>query len=198
MRSTILLVLITATSFFLASKIALSHCDTLAGPVITDARKALETENINLVLIWVQQKDEAEIRKAFEETLTMRKMNSEAKDFADRYFFETLVRIHRAGEGASYSGLKSGEIEHVISVADKALTSEIRPVKELLLNEIQEELMKRYQEVKGKQNYDKNDVTAGREYVTAYVSFIHYVEAIHSLAVKGNNHSEQAAQHFHD
>jgi hypothetical protein len=39
-----------------ASVAVFSHCDTLNGPVIADARKALDTGNVNLVLIWVQQK----------------------------------------------------------------------------------------------------------------------------------------------
>src|SRR5512139_1003848 len=77
-----------------------AHCDGLDGPVVIAAKNALETENVNLVLIWVQKKDEAEIRKVFQRTLAVRKLNSEAKELADMNFFETLVRIHRAGEGA--------------------------------------------------------------------------------------------------
>jgi hypothetical protein len=63
------------------------------GPVIKAAQRALETGNINLVLIWVPKDDEAEIKKAFQKTLTVRKLNSQAKELADMYFFETLVRF---------------------------------------------------------------------------------------------------------
>ena len=41
---------------------AFGHCDTLDGPVIGLARKALETGNVNLVLPWVRAEDEPEIR----------------------------------------------------------------------------------------------------------------------------------------
>jgi hypothetical protein len=34
------------------------------GPVVKAAQKALETGNVNLVLIWVRKNDEGEIRKA--------------------------------------------------------------------------------------------------------------------------------------
>jgi len=75
------------------------------GPVIKAAKQALETGDVNPVLIWVLKKDETEIRNAFQKTLAVRKLSPEAKELADMYFFETLVRIHRAGEGEPYTGL---------------------------------------------------------------------------------------------
>src|SRR5512136_371299 len=87
-------------SFLLfGSNKVLAHCDGMDGPVVTAAKKALETGDANPVLIWVQKKDEGEIRKAFQKTLAVRKLSPEAKELGDMYFFETLVRIHRAGEG---------------------------------------------------------------------------------------------------
>jgi hypothetical protein len=82
------------------------HCDGMDGPVVQAAQRALAKGDVNLVLIWVQANDEAEIRKVFAKTLAVRKLNPEARELADLYFFETLVRIHRAGEGALYTGLK--------------------------------------------------------------------------------------------
>ena len=80
-----------------------AHCDTLDGPVVAAARKALDSNNVNLVLLWVQKKDDAAIRKHFDKTVAVRKAGGQAKELADMYFFETLVRIHRAGEGAGYT-----------------------------------------------------------------------------------------------
>jgi Family of unknown function (DUF6448) len=77
----------------------LAHCDGLDGPVVKAAQRALDTRNPAIALIWVQAKDEPEIRTAFERTLAVRELSPQAKELADRFFFETLVRVHRAGEG---------------------------------------------------------------------------------------------------
>src|SRR5688572_6649736 len=105
------------------SSIVRAHCDALDGPVVQAAQKALATGNINLVLIWVQKNDEAEINRAFNKALTVRKLTAEAKELADLYFFETLVRVHRAGEGAPYTGLRPAgqDLDPAIPIADAAL-----------------------------------------------------------------------------
>jgi hypothetical protein len=84
---TILLILPTGLSF--------AHCDTKDGPVVSDARKALQQNNVNYVLKWVQASDEKEIKEAFDLTMKVRVLSSEAEALADNYFFETLVRVHR-------------------------------------------------------------------------------------------------------
>jgi Family of unknown function (DUF6448) len=106
----------------------LAHCDGLDGPVVKAAQRALETKNPALVLIWVQAEDEAEIRTAFDQTLAVRALSPAAKGLADRFFFETLVRVHRAGEGASYTGLKPAgrDLGPAIPAFDKALEEDRR------------------------------------------------------------------------
>jgi hypothetical protein len=79
---------------------------SLDGPVVKAAQRALDTRNPAFALIWVQATDEPEIRTAFERTLAVRGLSPQAKQLADRFFFETLVRVHRAGEGAPFTGLK--------------------------------------------------------------------------------------------
>ena len=85
-----------------------SHCDTTKGPVVTAARAALAAGDPSLVLHWVRPDDESAVRSAFQQTMEVRALGPAAKELADRYFFETLVRIHRADEGAPYTGLKGG------------------------------------------------------------------------------------------
>lgn len=114
---------------------ALAHCDGLDGPVVKSARKALETGNVKLVLIWVLKKDETEVVRAFEKTLAVRKLGGEARELSDTYFFETLVRIHRAGEGEPYTGLKPAgrDLGPAMEAADRAIeTGEIAPLADLL------------------------------------------------------------------
>ena len=171
------------------------HCDSLDGPVVKAAQKALAEGNVNLVLIWVEKTDEAEIKRAFEKTLAVRKLNAEAKELADLYFFETLVRLHRAGEGAPYAGLKAAgrDLGPAIPAGDKAVeTGNIEPVVKLLSKKMEHGLHRHFEEALAKKKFDKNDVEAGRAFVKAYVEYIHYVEGIHEAAASA------AHGHFHE
>ena len=75
-----------------------AHCDALDGPVVQAAKQALELGDVTPALKWVSGDQEQEIRTVFAQTLEVRGVTDEARDLADRFFFETLVRIHRAGE----------------------------------------------------------------------------------------------------
>lgn len=179
--------------FFMVSAVlllpsgALAHCDGLDGPVVKAARQALETGNVNLVLIWVKEQDEAAIREVFQKTLAVRKLGSEARELADLHFFETLVRLHRAGEGAPYTGLKPAgrDLGPAIPAADEAIaTGAADSLAKLLIDSVHDGVFKHFREVAERKNFDKNDVEKGREYVRAYVEFVHYVERLYEAAQK--------------
>jgi len=167
-----------------------AHCDTMDGPVVKAAQKALESKNIHLVLIWVAKADEAEIKQAFEKTLAVRTLSPEAKELADRYFFETLIRIHRAGEGEPYTGLKpaGSDLGPVIPAADKALeTRSPEALTKVLIDALHAGLNERFKQALAKMNFKKEDVDSGREFVKAYVEFMHYVEGIYDATKKAAN-----------
>ena len=180
------LVLVFAVTSLVPNRV-LAHCDTMNGPVVKAAQKALETGDLNLVFIWIQKKDESEIKNAFERTLAVRKLGPQAKEMADMYFFETLVRIHRAGEVEPYTGVKPAdtEVEPGIRMADEAV--EKGSGEELVKNlneEIHKNLHALFTKVREKKNYKPNDIEAGREYVKAYVTFIHFVENLYQSVQK--------------
>lgn len=181
--------------WMLISRTVRAHCDTLDGPVVTTAKMALEKGDVTPVLKWVQKKDEQEIKMAFENTLAVRKLSPQAKDLADMYFFETLVRIHRAAEGAGYTGLKpAGSVEPPIAAADKALESGsvdglVKEISGLISAGIRERFN---HAMEAKKHADEN-VESGREFVKAYVEFVHYVEGLH-LAALGPAHHTEAGQ----
>ena len=158
-----------------------AHCDGLDGPVVKAARKALETKNVNHVLIWVKAEDEQTVRDAFTKTLKVRNINNKVKEFADMYFFETVVRIHRQREGEQYTGLKPAgrDLGPVVPAADKSIEIEsFTPVHEVFsrkkLGDAEiESLFKNVIETK---NFDPNDIEAGRKFVDAYVTYIHLAE----------------------
>ena len=174
--------LVFLVSSLLFAQNVLAHCDTMAGPVVKAAREALRTGNVNLVLIWVQTKDEAEVKDKFQQTLAVRKLNSQARQLADNYFFETIVRLHRAGEGEPYTGLKplGTDLGPVIPVADTALAAgSADKLLKLFPQSARADIETRFQEALRRQGFNRNDVEAGRAYVKAYITFMHYVEELY-------------------
>jgi uncharacterized protein DUF6448 len=167
---------------FLSIQAAQAHCDGLDGPVVKAAEKALSENNVNLVLIWVQNEDGPEIKQAFEKTLAVRKLDPDARELADRYFFETVVRIHRTREGAPYTGLKPAgrDLGPAIPAGDKALESgKVEPVLQLLSEKMEHGLRDHFKEAAAKKKFDRNDLAAGRAFVQSYVEYIHYIEGLY-------------------
>jgi len=162
-----------------------AHCDGLDGPVVKAAQRALESGDLNFVLIWVAQSDEAEIKSLFEKTLAVRQLNAQARELADMYFFETLVRIHRASEGAPYTGLKPAgrDLGPAIPAADKALeTRSLQELLSILTETMTEGVTDRFKDVVAKDNFSSDDIEGGRRYVKAYVEFLDYVETLYETA----------------
>lgn len=186
-RITLLVALLIA---FHAPVQALAHCDSLDGPVVRDARIALEKADVTPVLKWVKEEQEQKIRDAFKETLAVRAKGSDAKVLADRYFFETLVRLHRAGEGEAFSGLKPAEsVDPGIAAADEALRSgSAKDLANSLSMAIGEGVRKRFQLVLERGEHAGDSVDVGRQYVEAYVDYIHYVENVQRLVSQGVSH----------
>lgn len=175
---------LAVTVFFAPSRVQ-AHCDGLDGPVVKSAQTALAEGNVNLVLVWVQKADEAEIKRAFDQSLAVRKLSLAARELADMYFFETLVRSHRSGEGAPYTGLKPAgrDLGPAIPAGDKALeTGNVDPVVKLLNEKIEHGLREHFAAALAKRKSALNDVEAGREAVEAYVIYIHYVEGVFQAA----------------
>jgi hypothetical protein len=181
----------------LALPSAQAHCDAVDGPVATAAVKALETKNVNLVLPYAPAAAEAELTAAFEQALLVRGAGPEAKALADRYFMETAVRVHRAGEKAPYTGLKPAGTDFgpAIPAAERALASgQLDPLLRLMAQEVAHGITERFRhalatKTAAKEPATKGEVPAARERVSAELEFIGYVEAIY-LSIKGGGHAE--------
>lgn len=174
-----------------------AHCDTLAGPVVADARIALEKKDITPVLKWIPVSSEREIRDAFAKTLAARAAAPQAREVADQWFFETLVRVHRAAEGASFTGLKGAEYkpEEGIELADHAIESgSLAETEKAVVADLQTGLRQRFAEVQEAKKHANESVEAGRHYVHAYVEFIHYVERLHQNATTKAGHHAAAVE----
>jgi hypothetical protein len=170
---------------------ASAHCDTEDGPAATDGRRALETGKVNIALKWVHQSDEEEVRDAFTRAVALRDLSPEARNVADRYFLDVLIRVHRAGEGAGFDGIKptGAHVPPQVVAADEALSSgRIDPLRGLVEDERWDELERRFDHAVALKGFDVDDLAAARKYMEAYVSFFKYAE--------GHDHDHQHA-HAH-
>jgi len=173
-----------------------AHCDTLDGPVVKTARDALDKGDVTPVLKWVKKENETEIKDLFKKTLTVRSKGKEAQELADMYFLETLVRLHRAGEGEPYTGLKpAGVVEPAVVEADKALESgSVENLVKLITGAASKGIHERFTKAKEAKKQADHSIEAGREFVEAYVQFTHYVERLHFDSTTEAEHHHSAAK----
>jgi len=167
-----------------------AHCDSYDGPVIKDAVKALETNNVNLVFKWIDQKDEPEIVDLFNKTYALKSGDQEIYAIVEKHFLETLVRLHRASEGEPFTGLKpAGSAEPIVKMSDKALEDHnIDDLLEKLDDHINSVVREKYEKVITLDKTKEETVEKGREYVAAYIDYTHTLEAIHGILENGALH----------
>jgi hypothetical protein len=172
------------------------HCDSLDGPVVGAARLALETGDVADVLPYVPAGDEREVVDAFELARAVRTMSPEARKLADTSFFETVVRVHRAGEGAPYTGLKPAglDVGPVIPVAERAIEARSPgELSALLTDAVRQELDRRFDEIV--QLTPRNgDVAARRGYVEATLGLQVWAHSLYG-AIHARPHEHA---HVHD
>jgi len=176
------LTMILAVSLSVAPDPLWAQCDSLDGPLVKAARNALETRQIALVLPWVLERDETEIRVAFDTTLAVRDLSAPARALADRYFFVTVVRVHRAAEREPYTGLQPAgrDLGPAIPAAEQAIRERsAEPLVEFLSGSMAIGVLGRLQDVVAAENYQPGDLRAARGYVKAYTEFIRYVDRLY-------------------
>jgi uncharacterized protein DUF6448 len=174
-----------------------AHCDSLDGPVAKAVGTALEAGNVNPVLAYAPATAEAEIRVAFEKSRKVRNLGPDARALADQAFMETVIRLHRAGENAPYTGLKPGGVNYgpVIPAAEHAVeTGDPTKLKAILVEEIEHALRERLAHVRELRNVSLDpkspaEVPHARERVTAELGFVTFAETIRQAVLgKGAEH----------
>jgi hypothetical protein len=178
---------IVASGLLLGTQSAQAHCDALGGPVANAAQKALENGNVNPVLAYAPEAAEPEIRAAFDKTRKVRTLGPDAQTLADQSFMETVIRLHRAGEGAAYTGLKPAGTDYgpVIPAAEQAVeTGDLTKLKAVLVEEIEHALNERLAHVRELQKAPLEPQTAAevphaRARISAELGFIIFAEKVH-------------------
>lgn len=181
------------------------HCDSLDGPVVTAARQALEAGDVDVILPFVHEDSENEVRAVFDAVVPVRGLNQAAREVADRLFFETVVRVHRAGEGAAYTGLKPAglDVGPVIPLAEGAIASgSPEQLARYLTEVLHDELKHRLEEINTLAVTKDRSVPDARAWVEAMLGFQvyshHVLQALHAPAHGGHGDAEHAHRHCHE
>jgi hypothetical protein len=199
MKHTLLTAILIAAAAAATPAPASAHCDTLNGPVVQAARLALKAGDVAPVLKWVQPGLEAEVRSAFSRALEVRSGGPAARDLADIWFFETVVRLHRAGEGEPFTGLKPAAADPALEAADHALEAgSAEDLQKLVSAHVIEGLRARFARTLEARGHADHNLEAGRAYVAAYVDYVHYVESLHSAGTGEHAATAGAAAHSHE
>ena len=153
-------------------------CDTLNHPIVKKTQVALEKGDVKPIMKWVNKEKKKEIHDLFKKTLIVRNQGKEAQDIADRYFLETFVSLHLAGEGETYTGLKpAGVVEPAVIEADKALNHDtVDALIKLITRKVREGIHERFAKVKEAGKHADHSIDANRKYMEAYIQFTHYAE----------------------
>ncbi len=190
------LALVVGVVAFASPAPASAHCDSVNGPVVGAAQAALNKGDVKLILPYVQPDAEAELTAAFNQALKVGKQGGDAKKLAETYFFETAVRLHRLGEGATYTGLNyTTDFGPGLEAADKALqTSSIAEVNKLLQKALADGVAAKFETVKTARQKAAREGTleAQRERAEAELIFEKYVFELYTAITAASPHSEGA------
>ncbi len=169
---------------------ASAHCDSYDGPTVKDGLKALETNNPDLVLKWIDKEQEQEIIPLFEKTYSLKDGDPEVYEIVRKHFLETLVRLHRETENAPYTGLKpAGTTKKIIQMSDQALEEgDAGQLIESLNGHIANVVRGKYEKAARLEKVKNESPEQGRQYVKAYVDYTHTLEAIHDILEGGAGH----------
>ncbi len=158
------------------------HCDALDGPVVRAAREALAAHDVELVLPYVHADGEDEVRAAFDMTVKASTLGAEAREVAERWYFETVVRVHRAGEGAPFTGLKPAglDVGPVIPAAERALDSgSPDELVSVMCRELSEQVERRLHHALELRSRAGGGVTESRAYVEAMLGLQVWANSVH-------------------
>lgn len=175
------------------------HCDSMDGPVVLAAKQALATRDARIILPYVKPDGEAEILSAFERTLAAHNGNAAANELADLYFYETAVRVHRAGEAAPYTGLKPAGLGFgpVVPIAERAVESDSPDeLVDVLTEKVRHEVLERFGRAMALKPHAGESVAAAREYVEAMLGLEVWSHKLYACASAGP-HEEHGEAHEH-
>jgi hypothetical protein len=155
--------------------------------VVTAAREAVASGEVERIAPYVPADDEAELRRAFDIAVAARALGPAAREVADRWFFETAVRLHRAGEAAPFTGLKPVglDVGPVIPAAEHALESGTPDhLSELMCGIVCDQLRRRHTDAMALKERSGESVARAREYVEAALGLQVWAHGLYRQALR--------------
>ncbi len=128
---------------------------------------------------------EEELRQSFAKAVQLREQSDEARELADRYFFETVVRIHRAGEGEPFTGLKPAGLDPgpATPAAERAIeTGSPDELVRVLCDVVEERARRQLRAVMELKQHANGDVEANRKYVSAMLGLQVWAHKLYQCA----------------
>ena len=168
------------------------HHDAVNAPDMKAAKMALETGNANYVLIWVPEESENKLKNLLEKTCCERSARKNMQNCAIDWYFDIVSRFYSANKGALYTCLKPGGLdESLIAVkVERAIeTGNFEEIIGIIPDAHAADVRERFHHVMDKSNYDRNNIAAGRAYVSAFIDFLTYVHTIRTCIPGEENHS---------
>lgn len=192
LRCAVIVISILVSLCFIAAPMAYSHTEMMDGPVAKDAKLALEKNDIMPIFKWLNKETEVEGCEAFTKAMTLRTKGPELKELADKWFVETVIRLHRQGAGAPTALKASGaKMSPAAKAADAAIESgSLDALNKVLSDAAAAALKDRLAKVQEKKKKMDESIDTGREYVDAYIDYIHCAEDIYTAATTKEKHRQ--------
>lgn len=148
------------------------------GPVMSAAKKALETGKAHHILIWIPEASENTLKNLLEKACCERRIQTDGYDHIIDWYFATVRRFHSVGYGPRNLNisLKTLEEKTIISLVERACESGNFEEIAMVIPDIPAgELRQQFNDVMKKRNYDVENIAAGRVYVSEFTDFIAFV-----------------------
>lgn len=153
------------------------------GPVMRAAKMALETGNVDYILIWVPEESANTLKNLLEKTCCERTTRRKARNHSVEWYMQTINRLHSEyfrPHDLNISTKTAEERRTILQVEKACETGNFDEIATVMQVTSDEEIRRRFNEVLDKSDYDVDNIAAGRAYVSAFTDFIACVNSSRS------------------
>ena len=150
-------------------------------PMMSAAKRALETGNAHHILVWIPEESENTLKNLLERAHCERTTGKDAHSNTVDWYFETINRLHSMYYGPHNLSIstKLPEEKAIILLVERACESgNFEEITTVITDTSAGEMRQCFNEVIKKRNYDA--ITAGRVCVSAFTDFIAFVNKLPS------------------